>query len=80
MLFLRGYTLKRVVVRKAENKLQANLGEAEAQGQAGLAANPGRIAPVSEKGETASRDAAAPVHGEPSIEKEVVEKANDLKV
>ncbi|RDX43364.1 MFS amino acid permease [Lentinus brumalis] len=79
VLFLRRYTLKRVVVRKADNEQQVNLCEAEAQGQAGLAASPGLIAPVSEKGETATRDAAAPVHGEPSIEKEL-EKANDLEV
>ncbi|RDX56815.1 MFS amino acid permease [Lentinus brumalis] len=74
VLFLRGYTLKRVV-RKAENEQHGD-GEAGAQGQAELAAN----APIAPVGEAASRDDAATVHGEPSIEEEKAGKTNDSKV
>ncbi|RPD66097.1 MFS amino acid permease [Lentinus tigrinus ALCF2SS1-7] len=77
VLFLRGYTLKRVV-RKAND--QENKDETEAQGQANLAAN-APVVPVSEKGEAVSSpaDDAATVHGEPSIENEE-KKVNDSPV
>ena len=82
VLFLRGYTLKRVV-RKAGNEEQQKgepdtEAEAEAEGQAKLAAN-APVAPVSEKGDVVSPDDAATVHGEPSVENGE-KKVNDSPV